>query len=309
MHACIALLPPPSPHPSLPHTPRALLGCSSHASHSRGYGSPGTNNAHEVRSRSARSLMHSDSSVLERHHLHSTFTLLLHPPVNIFSALSTEAYALVRKLMIDMVLATDLSRHFEYLTRLRHLAAEHASPKSNSSFNNKAAGGSFKRTASFKGAVAGSASGSFKRTASFKGALAGSASGSLNGASGLSASWRTPFLNPELVDTPLLLATAIKFADLGHSFKRVEQHQQWTEKVTEEFWLLGDRERSSGMGSISPLCDRRTDTNLPKMQIGFFSFVCNPFYSVVADLIDPNMLPWQRVRTNLSMWQDSRKES
>jgi hypothetical protein len=37
-------------------------------------------------------------------------------------------------------------------------------------------------------------------------------------------------------------------------------------------------------------------------QIGFFNFVCSPFYSVVADLVDPGMLPWQRLQANQKEW-------
>ena len=40
----------------------------------------------------------------------------------------------------------------------------------------------------------------------------------------------------------------------------------------------------------------------PESQIGFFNFICVPFYSIVADLIDPTMLPWLRVEANLQAW-------
>ena len=106
----------------------------------------------------------------------------------------------------------------------------------------------------------------------------------------------------------MLLSVAVKFADLGHSFKLRAQHKKWTERVTDEFWRLGDLERSKGLSTLSPLCDRKKDTNIPKSQIGFFNFVCKPFYAVVADLIDPAMLPWQRVEANLSDWQAAAKK-
>ena len=65
--------------------------------------------------------------------------------------------------------------------------------------------------------------------------------------------------------------------DLGHSFKPWAQHERWSGWVTEEFFLLGDRERDSSV-LVSPLCDRSKDTNLPKNQLGFFEFLCFPFY-------------------------------
>ena len=54
--------------------------------------------------------------------------------------------------------------------------------------------------------------------------------------------------------------------------------------------------------ALSPLCDRDTDSNVPESQIGFFKYICVPFYSIVADLIDPTMLPWLRVEANLQAW-------
>jgi high affinity cAMP-specific 3',5'-cyclic phosphodiesterase 7 len=85
----------------------------------------------------------------------------------------------------------------------------------------------------------------------------------------------------EKVETSLVLTVAIKFADLGHAHKPFNLHKLWTDRVTEEFWRLGDKEKKSGVG-ISPLCDREKDVNIPKQQIGFFQFVCNPFFRAVA---------------------------
>jgi hypothetical protein len=55
--------------------------------------------------------------------------------------------------------------------------------------------------------------------------------------------------------------------------------------------------------ALSPLCDRQTDMDVAQSQVGFFKFICMPFYSVVADLVDPNMLPWLRVQANLQTWK------
>ena len=68
------------------------------------------------------------------------------------------------------------------------------------------------------------------------------------------------------------------------------------------FWALGDKERALGV-PISPLCDREKDMNVPKSQVGFFKFICLPFYAVVADLVEPNMVAFQRLQENLRGWQ------
>ena len=257
----------------------ALIGALAHD-----FNHPGSNNGHEVRARTERARTHADSSVLERHHLHSTFTLLAHPTFDLFGTMPTPDRDACRKLMIDMVLATDLAKHFEFLSTLRALAAEHGSAA----------------------AEAAAAAHSHHTTSHHLHILSHHGHGHVahrhEGASSASGEWKSPFLSDALVDVPLLLSVAVKFADLGHCFKPLGLHKQWTERVTNEFWALGDRERSLGI-TVSPLCDRTTDTDVPKSQIGFFKFVCVPFYSVVADLIDPTMLPWLRVQANLQTWQ------
>ena len=42
---------------------------------------------------------------------------------------------------------------------------------------------------------------------------------------------------------PTLLIAAIKFSDLGHCLKPLPVHLAWTERVTQEFWALGDVEK------------------------------------------------------------------
>jgi hypothetical protein len=69
-----------------------------------------------------------------------------------------------------------------------------------------------------------------------------------------------------------------------------------------QFWTLGDKERRLGV-SVSPLCDRVADANIAKSQIGFFQFVCTPFFEQVADLVDPEMPFIHQLRANFAAWK------
>ena len=64
-------------------------------------------------------LMYNDDAVLENHHLAVTFKLLQNPACDIFSSLSHKQRMSVRKMMIDMVLATDMSKHMKLLADLK----------------------------------------------------------------------------------------------------------------------------------------------------------------------------------------------
>eukprot|EP00966_Prymnesium_polylepis_P262319 6059235-Prymnesium_polylepis.1 len=95
-----------------------LLGAAVHD-----YAHPGTSNAHEVKVLSQKAIQYSDSSVLERHHLASAFALIFDPALKPLASLSSDDIRTVRSLVIEMVLFTDLTRHFEFVKWLSSLAS------------------------------------------------------------------------------------------------------------------------------------------------------------------------------------------
>jgi hypothetical protein len=197
--------------------------------------------------------MHADSSVLERHAIHSTFTLMQHPLLDILGNLSKANYATVRALFIDLVLATDLARHGEFVKNLRALAVSKGS-------GNLSPG-------TPRGGV---------------------------------PSWSSPFLDTTLVDNNLILMVALKWADLAYATKPISVHKKWVKLVTEENYALGDAEKMRKM-QLSPMCDRKKDY-VATSQLGFMKIVSVPFFSVVANLLDPGMRPFDLMRQNVMHW-------
>jgi hypothetical protein len=78
----------------------------------------GVNNAFHVNSRSELARTHNDQSVLENHHAATTFDILFEKENNILANLDTESYKRVRALIIEMILATDMSAHGAKMARL-----------------------------------------------------------------------------------------------------------------------------------------------------------------------------------------------
>lgn len=70
-------------------------------------------------------LLYNDQSVLENHHIALAFQLTLqsNSNINIFAGLTREEYTSLRQAAVEMVLATDMSRHFEYLTKFQQVVA------------------------------------------------------------------------------------------------------------------------------------------------------------------------------------------
>lgn len=54
-------------------------------------------------------------------------------------------------------------------------------------------------------------------------------------------------------------------ADLSNPTKPLQLYRQWTDRIMEEFFSQGDRERERGM-EISPMCDKH-NASVEKSQV------------------------------------------
>ena len=76
---------------------------------------PGNNNAFEKESYSPLSIRYSDDSILERHHCAVTFGILKEDETNLFKNFSRDQFSQCRRIIIQSILATDMSRHADQL--------------------------------------------------------------------------------------------------------------------------------------------------------------------------------------------------
>ncbi|XP_047544539.1 calcium/calmodulin-dependent 3',5'-cyclic nucleotide phosphodiesterase 1 isoform X4 [Vanessa atalanta] len=81
----------------------------------------GTTNNFHVMSGSDTALLYNDRAVLENHHISAAFRLIRDEECNILQNLSRDEFREFRTLVIDMVLATDMSFHFQQLKNMRSL--------------------------------------------------------------------------------------------------------------------------------------------------------------------------------------------
>ncbi|XP_066263831.1 dual specificity calcium/calmodulin-dependent 3',5'-cyclic nucleotide phosphodiesterase 1A-like isoform X3 [Branchiostoma lanceolatum] len=79
-----------------------------------------TNNFH-VMSRTETALVYNDRAVQENHHISAAFRLMTDDNLNIVYNMSKEDYKDFRTLVIDMVLATDMSYHFAQVKQMKSL--------------------------------------------------------------------------------------------------------------------------------------------------------------------------------------------
>uniref|UniRef100_A0A6B0VFQ7 Phosphodiesterase n=2 Tax=Ixodes ricinus TaxID=34613 RepID=A0A6B0VFQ7_IXORI len=80
---------------------------------------PGVTNQYLINTSSELAIMYNDESVLENHSLAVSFKLLQDESCNIFESLNKKQRLTLRKMVIDMVLATDMSKHMSLLADLK----------------------------------------------------------------------------------------------------------------------------------------------------------------------------------------------
>uniref|UniRef100_A0A8C6NMM5 Phosphodiesterase n=1 Tax=Nothobranchius furzeri TaxID=105023 RepID=A0A8C6NMM5_NOTFU len=187
---------------------------------------PGVSNQFLINTNSELALMYNDESVLENHHLAVGFKLLHQENCDIFQNLTKRQRQSLRKLVIDMVLATDMSKHMTLLADLKTMVET-------------------------------------KKVTS---------SGVL--------------LLDHYTERIQVLKNMVHCADLSNPTKPLPLYRQWTERIMEEFFRQGDKERERGM-EISAMCDKHT-ASVEKSQVGFIDYIVHPLWETWADLVHPD---------------------
>ncbi|MBN3302228.1 PDE4B phosphodiesterase, partial [Amia calva] len=187
---------------------------------------PGVSNQFLINTNSELALMYNDESVLENHHLAVGFKLLQEENCDIFQNINKKQRQSLRKMVIDMVLATDMSKHMSLLADLKTMVET-------------------------------------KKVTS---------SGVL--------------LLDNYTDRIQVLRNMVHCADLSNPTKSLELYRQWTDRIMDEFFHQGDKERERGM-EISPMCDKHT-ASVEKSQVGFIDYIVHPLWETWADLVHPD---------------------
>ncbi|KAJ3094981.1 hypothetical protein HDU97_007405 [Phlyctochytrium planicorne] len=80
---------------------------------------PGVNNNFLVQSAHPLAIFYNDLSVLEYHHASKAFDICRKKETDIFASFNQEDKKAIRKLIISMVVATDMAQHFNYINKLK----------------------------------------------------------------------------------------------------------------------------------------------------------------------------------------------
>ena len=67
-------------------------------------------------------------------------------------------------------------------------------------------------------------------------------------------------------------------SDLSNPTKPLDIYRQWVDRIMDEFFRQGDREREIGM-EVSPMCDRYNAT-IEKSQVTILSILTDPIIKI-----------------------------
>uniref|UniRef100_A0A8C0CSN7 Phosphodiesterase n=1 Tax=Balaenoptera musculus TaxID=9771 RepID=A0A8C0CSN7_BALMU len=84
------------------------------------YEHTGTTNNFHIQTRSDVAILYNDRSVLENHHVSAAYRLMQEEEMNVLVNLSKDDWRDLRNLVIEMVLSTDMSGHFQQIKNIRN---------------------------------------------------------------------------------------------------------------------------------------------------------------------------------------------
>jgi len=187
---------------------------------------PGFTNQYLINSNSELAIMYNDESVLEQHHLAVAFKLLQEHHCDFLANWNRKQRQIFRKTVIEMVLATDMSKHMSLLADLKTMVEA-----------KKVSGSSVVTLDKYN-------------------------------------------------DRIQVLQSMIHLADLSNPTKPIDLYRSWNERILEEYWRQGDKEKEQGL-EVSPMCDRGNVT-IEKSQVGFIDYIVHPLFETWADLVYPD---------------------
>ena len=102
------------------------------------------------------------------------------------------------------------------------------------------------------------------------------------------------------------LEIIIHACDISNPTKPFDIYTFWADKVVNEFWRQGDKEKSLGL-KVSMNCDRNTTTKA-QCQVGFMDFIVGPFFGSFAEIFPELTFLVDNVKNNTTKFKQIKEE-
>ncbi|KAG8516376.1 High affinity cAMP-specific and IBMX-insensitive 3',5'-cyclic phosphodiesterase 8A, partial [Galemys pyrenaicus] len=224
---------------------------------------PGRTNSFLCNAGSALALLYNDMAVLESHHAALAFQLTTGDGrCNIFKNMGRSDYRVLRQGIIDMVLATEMTRHFEHVSKFVNSINKPLAALERDGVRHGGAGRAAEETREAQEAMA------------------------------------TVLRTPE--NWALVRRMLIKCADVANPCRPREQCVEWAARISEEYFAQTEEEKLRGLPVVMPVFDRST-CSIPRAQLSFINYFVTDMFHAWDDLpdlmrhLDDNFKYWKRL--------------
>lgn len=97
-----------------------------------------------------------------------------------------------------------------------------------------------------------------------------------------------------------MLAGVIVACDLNTAIKPWETHVTGAQRIYDEFFVQGDRERSFGLEPIEMMDRQRC--RIPQQQLGFYDFIVRPLYAALVRVVPQYSVVLASAENNRALW-------
>jgi len=124
----------------------------------------------------------------------------------------------------------------------------------------------------------------------------------------LSDTLSNPEFNPKKQDTKeYIMSHLVHFADISNPTKTLEVYNIWVERIFQEFFSQGDKEKELGL-PISMMCDRNT-TKIPDSQIFFMNFFVKEELNLIISFCPQASCLMDTLEENKKKFEEMKKQA
>ncbi|CAH8490385.1 unnamed protein product [Schistosoma curassoni] len=243
---------------------------------------PGKTNPFLVNSNDPLAILYNDIAVLESHHAAVSFELTLRSPdINIFQNLTREEYRTIRSYIVDMVLSTEMVRHFDIVTKFVNTLSKPMLAKNRHHDRSSVGSMSSMESCSMGMTISHSTSPSPGQER---------ISSTLENLS--TAENRT-----------LIKRLIIKCSDVNNPTRPLSICKEWATRIAEEYFCQTEEEKRRNLPIVMPNFDRQT-CNISQSQLSFIDFFLKGMFSGF-DCVFPIPELMSNLESNTAYWANN----
>lgn len=261
---------------------------------------PGFNNLYLINSNAELALTYNDASVLESHHAALASKLLLRHGV--VDGMTKPQYREFRRVMLAGILATDMTCHFSLTDELKRVGMANSGRirhllGSQTHFHHRPP------LHKVSGADGGGGAGDGALSSSPAASNSATSPSSSPPASGAGEESVLTDISP--ADRLVMIKNFLHAADISNPTKPWALCKTWSDRVLQEFFVQGDRERREGL-PLSPNTDRAV-VKQSQMSVNFIDFVVAPLFIALASMLPGAQLCVDILNDNRTRWSEALK--